>query len=169
MNNEYNKVFENLYSDTREWLKFSESKNAALLTLNVATLFGAVRLFSSQEILNNYLNVGLLIFLSSSILICLYSFFPKKSKPVVIYENSEDENLLFYSNIRNLGKHRVLEKITYKYFGEAIEDNYLKDLSNQIYDLSYLIVEKNTCFKYGVFCTALAYLLGIIHILMKFF
>lgn len=146
---------ENLYSDVKEWLKFSESKNAALLTLNVAFLFWIIRLsMLNVTIPKNYYMTVMLFFLFVSVLVNLLSFFPMKAKDKeIIRGDFKYINLLYYANISKLGIRSTRDFLANKYYDDTIDDPYFIDLTNQIYSISVITNKKNIYFKISLMIT----------------
>lgn len=155
------KILENLYSDIREWLKFAESKNAALLTLNIASFFGIVRMVGKEDF-SCIIKIILILLLFSTI-INLRSFFPSKVKDKSKSgRNYRLVNLLYYADISKLDLKRTQEYLGEKYYAKEIkiyEDLYFDDLTKQIYSLSVITDRKNTYFKGSLRITILSFAL----------
>lgn len=166
------KVVENIYSDVKEWLKFAESKNAALLALNSATFFGIIRIFTKDfnELTSTCLGKLMFICLIVSFLVSLTSFYPRKAKHNSKTSISLDSNLLFYGNIVNASPKKIYFlfnrkylQFNKKYLRDSDVDKYISDLCFQIYALSYLTVFKNNCFKISSAFFSFAYLLLVLN------
>jgi len=104
---------ENILKLVVDWLKFAEAKNAALLTLNSAALFGVYRIVVFKEDLDTWVRAylictGLLLLVSGAI--CLMSFFarlrtrylfPTPNKP-------QSPNLYFFEHIAGFSDQQYL-------------------------------------------------------------
>lgn len=160
---------ENLYIDIREWLKFTETKNAALLTFNAATLFGYLKLYEKIDILSK----GKILFSISiigifiSLLIVLFSFWPKKVEDLTFYSGNDftSVNLLFYDNIKKIGINKLKRAFAVKYYNKDVNNLYYQDLVTQIYSLSVLTVRKSLFFKLGLIINCLSYIIFLVHLL----
>lgn len=155
------KLFEFIYSDVKEWLRFAESKNAAILALNGATLYGSVRIFNDKFniFLNHNLGIIFFIFLILAMVTSILSFYPRKVRGSKKNQISIKENLLFYNNIRKSSKNNFYGLLSNKYLGESNMDKYLMDLSVQIFEISRLVHLKNTYFKVALIFTSISYII----------
>lgn len=151
-------IIENLYSDVKEWLKFAESKNAALLTFNTAVFFGIVRY--TGALLQGLPISCILLLLTLSIGVNLYSFLPRKLKDI---QGNEYEhgcmNLLYYSELAKLNSNSIRTLLAKRYYNQTIDDPYFKDLTTQIHSLSKLTERKNSLFILGLIITSISLIL----------
>lgn len=119
MNEKLKYIFENV----NNWLNFAEAKNAAIVALNVAIIFG---IFSIQDINSYKLYIFVpVVLVLLSLIISLYSFVPMTS-------NSVDKKLEFWAN-----RAKATENIfLYSYIGKKFKtdnvDLYLKMVAKAI-------------------------------------
>lgn len=155
------KAFEALniiYEDNKDWLKFGETKNAALLAFNGVLIFGYIRIILSESNLipNGFLLLALgIIFIS--VINLLISFLPSihKSKNLGSKKCSPDTNLRFYKEIFNLSPESYLQCIYTKYFDTDNEEYDLLELevSYQIIAISAITMDKYRAFKRSIIIT----------------
>ncbi|MEC2196345.1 hypothetical protein DKG78_01095 [Bacillus amyloliquefaciens] len=165
--NNDNNYLKELYQDFNEWLKFSEAKNAGLLTFNGALLFGATEYVQQ---LHGKLSLGLkicLILLILNLLINLYSFKPSKgikSKNNCICINQNHlKNLLFYKNLKDLNQKSLIQSLNERYdLDISYNDNYSYDLATQVLSIATLVRRKNKFFSVSSSVTILIVLLYIV-------
>lgn len=156
------KLVENIYADTREWLKFTEAKNAALLALTSATIFGFIRIISNQSF-NKYVIIFIFLMLLITLSIALVSFRPRKVNNYTSNKIDKSNNLLFYNNLSKSNPKKIYDLFNEKYFlndsTNSVKDEYISDLCIQIHALSSITVSKNKNFKAGILFMALSYIL----------
>lgn len=150
------KSLNRLYNDFKGWLKFADTKNAALLTLDSALLICLIsygeRIFPEEfehfPLLFNICTTATII----SIILLFISFLPRrfrklknKSSP---YPNFK--NLLHYGHIHKFSPGVLLSSLEnkYKFYESSINDDYLYDLSFQIISLARTIKRKDRIFNY---------------------
>jgi hypothetical protein len=173
-------IMKDIYKDVTEWLKFAETKNAALLTFNGVLLFGIVRILQSNvSYFTPYTKTftACIILLIINICINLMSFIPaltqskkQKLKSSLSNEQVNDLNLLYYGNLKNFNEVKFLEAIIKKYNLPANDqtDEYLKDLSLQIVTLSSIATKKYIFFSISVYITGAVIFLVILKTLFNF-
>jgi hypothetical protein len=173
-------ILKDIYKDVTEWLKFAETKNAALLTFNGVLLFGIVRLLQSNvSYFTTYTKVFTvcIIILTVNICINLMSFIPaltqskkQKVKSNLLPQNINDLNLLFYKNLKDFNEVNFLEAIIKKYNLPVTDqtDEYLKDLSLQIVTLASIATKKYMFFSISAYITSFVILLVILKTLFNF-
>lgn len=156
------KLVENIYADTREWLKFTEAKNAALLALTSATIFGFIRIISNQSF-NKYVIIFIFLMLLITLSIALVSFRPRKVNNYTSDKIDKSNNLLFYNNLSKSNPKKIYDLFNEKYFlndsTNSVKDEYISDLCIQIHALSSITVSKNKNFNAGILFMALSYIL----------
>jgi hypothetical protein len=105
----------NIFTNINDWLKFAETKTAALLTGNGLLIFGIIRTLKDQEInpaLTQFIYFVLLL-LILSLLTCLISFIPSLKLPWLITSKkpSDSDNLLFFGHAAKYNSESYLEKL----------------------------------------------------------
>ena len=91
-----------IFSNLRFWLEFSEKKNAALLTLNLALLFGInkLELFNKVVAWDIYSYLSSFLLLISSIILFI-SFIPRIKMPWLLSTNRKNikHNSIFWGDL----------------------------------------------------------------------
>lgn len=146
-----------IYEDTKEWVKFAEAKNAALLTFNGAIFFWLLKNFTGNtQNLPQFASKLGIVLLGINIIFLLISFLPlfnTDSKPGTKLPNA-NTNLLFYRSIYNIIPRSYLKAISKSYFDDN-NDVFTKkerDLINQILSLAKIATRK---YKIFTFCTTI--------------
>ncbi|MED3852103.1 DUF5706 domain-containing protein [Priestia megaterium] len=158
---------EKIYAENKEWLKFAEAKNAALLTLDGALIFGIIGLKVSKKsnlmewiLLQKYIGCSLLIL---SFLVLLISFLPKANANKNLTLNTQQKplsniNLWYYKDIYKYSPKRFLDDIYKKYLNTVNPNKGIElDLAWEI-----VVLAKIACWKYLLFSISLWLTLGAI-------
>ncbi|MCK1419672.1 MULTISPECIES: Pycsar system effector family protein [unclassified Bradyrhizobium] len=118
-----------------DFVKFAETKNAALLTFSSAWIIGSINLLTGQSTLPLGYNVAFCVALplfAFAGLICILSFVPQV---FARFHQPEDDakSLLYWEHIADIPVRRYHERVTYKP-GEnhSVTERYLDDLCVQI-------------------------------------
>lgn len=167
INDELKYIFDNV----KDWLKFAEAKNAALTAFNAAILAKLVSILMSlrddQEHLECYLFVSV-IFMSISLIMALYSFYPRLSSLLLPEKTGEpgNGNLFFFLTIAQYKEKRYFEEMK-KHINEndsedKTSDRLKLDLINQIIVNSEIAVKKYFLFKWALRFTLAGLLLPVI-------
>lgn len=160
-----------IFGYINDWLKFSEAKNAAILTLGVGTLFG---LSNYADKISKWMYIVVIVILFFSILSALISFYPnlsnskvnliaglfKKIAEILDNENSNTKTIkIFYSDIAK--KYNIDGTQELEYLKDVYKDYYNVDKStefNQLeidYAKEIIINSKITVNKYVFFKASL--------------
>lgn len=148
---------EKTYSELNENIKFSEAKNAVLITLNTAVIGASSALVFNSDIaiiwrvLIVFFAIGLMVPLSIS----LYSFIAKMHHK---NDNAEDKKFMYFSSIYKTyykqdeqNKNNKQNKSYYDALKENCKDDFVeKQLSKQIVDLSAVAYKKFKAFNIAV-------------------
>ena len=107
-------VLESTLNQIVDWLKFAEAKNAALVGIGCATIFGVVRLYSSLSIESDLITLyvtSFTIFVAAAIVISLTSFIPRVAPPfwIKMPDKEEGDNPLFFGHACKYSKRTYLE------------------------------------------------------------
>jgi len=169
-------VMEHIYEDIREWLKFAETKNGALLTFNAAALFGLVTIITSKTEWLLSFKGGLtaaLITLIISIFILLYSFLPSlwESKKIKDGIYSDNINLRFYKDIYKLDSETYIKELYKLYFNDGNPTISKSEchLAAQIIALSSISVRKYYTFTISLILTGVSVLVPSIDLVLYIF
>ncbi|AAM04974.1 Pycsar system effector family protein [Methanosarcina acetivorans] len=154
----------NLYDillNINEWLKFAEAKNAALIALNAAAIFGMVSILTTENLSLNqcliYYSYSFILFNLLSLSFALFSFWPQ----VQCSHNSieKSENLLFFGDIVNCNEKEYLSKLFDSC--QIREEQYRPidlDYAEQIISNSKIATRKYSFFKIALWLTISAFL-----------
>lgn len=143
-----------IFDNVNNWLKFAESKNAALLVANSAFIFQLFRILADKKNINSfvycYLTICILL-AAISACICLFSFVPKIRIPSIFtgkYVQEENVNLIFYGDIAKFTPKRYWEALRTQNIisEEYAQDKFFADIANQI-----VINSKIALTKYNFF------------------
>ena len=145
-----------IFSLVNEWLKFGESKNAALLAADTALALGLVKMLQSSVLSNQivilYVSISIPI-LALAAMVCLISFIPQTAIPWLSTSSrpKETDNLLFFGDIAKYAPKSYVEAL-YKQAEKAIDkvDAYEEDIAEQIIVNSRIALR-----KYKLFNTAI--------------
>lgn len=152
-----------IFDNVSNWLKFAESKNAALLVVNSGIAFGIIRIIEAQD-LNKFafyylfLCVGLVVISAS---ICLVSFIPKIIIPSILtgkLVDATNANLLFFGHIAKFTPKDYLQALISQSIisEEDSQDKFLESLANQIVINSIIAYTKFSYFKVAIWLTVAA-------------
>jgi hypothetical protein len=143
-----------------DFVKFAETKNAALLTFCSAWLIALATLIISDKPVPQSMVQGAKLALPFFVLgagICLISFFPIVSSQLLkdVYAG---ENLLFFGDVAKIPLANLISNSTAKYLpkeGETTTDGYLADMFSQISANSRIASRKFKLFGCGAGCVLL--------------
>lgn len=161
-----------IFDNVNNWLKFAESKNAALLAANSAIVFGLIR---TQDLFENsllhYYFVICIVLATFSACICLLSFVPKIKINSIFQETSvqaENLNLLFYGHIAKFTPEDYLKALQDGHIitEEAIQDRFCTDIANQIVVNSKIAQTKYIFFQLAIWFTVAAVISPIVTIII---
>jgi len=107
-------LLENTLKQIIDWLKFAEAKNGALVALGCATIFGALRLYSSSSTENTFITsyvASFTVFVATAIVISLTSFIPRITPPFWIKMPGKEkaDNPFFFGHACKYSKIKYLE------------------------------------------------------------
>lgn len=163
----YDKL-KDIFLNVNEWLKFAETKHAALIALNGAALFGLVSSFSN---IKEYKGVGFvivtgLLLFGISILSSFFSFFPKSLNTIKYTDSPRFPNLFFWGHTSNLDSQRFLQELN------AIDPNYRptkfeQDLINQIIVNSQIAYKKYFFFKISLYLTTTGFAVLLLYLIIN--
>jgi hypothetical protein len=165
--------------NVNEWLKFAEAKNAALIALNLGSIFGATTTItqSQHEIpqLILYYLYSFILLNGLGLFISLFSFWPqfheetlgKKIEDIVFPKKLRVKpSLLYYGLIRDYDPDMYLAKLCEFCKKEVDKCSSLElDYANQIVISSKITFRKYIYFKAALICTISAMLTPVILIL----
>jgi hypothetical protein len=138
-----------------DFIKFAETKNAALLTFCSAWLLGIVNLLSSGKKVPMFVDSGLrlsFLFFAAGALFSIVSFFPKLSIKALLQSPPATFNMLFFGDIGRMPFDVFVKELRTRYFPEierSVTDGYIADLSTQIFVNSRIATRKMRLFAWG--------------------
>jgi hypothetical protein len=155
-----------------DWLKFAESKNAALLAGNGVVIFGLLSLVDGKQFLcagAKYYFYSALSMVVLSALVCLISFLPKLSIPWLFpkrISNARD-NLVFYGDIAIHDPPTYLRAL-YNQVGPELDhtDPFEADLAEQVIINSRIALKKYHLFSLAVWLDVTALLTPVFAIML---
>jgi Family of unknown function (DUF5706) len=145
-----------------DFLKFAETKNAALLTFCSAWLLGIGNLLSSGKRIPFFVDSGFrlsFIFFALGALFAIVSFLPKLSIGGFTKSPSAHSNMLFFGDIAAMPTEKFAHDSIVRYRPEedrSCSDEYIADLSMQIAVNSRIVLRKMRLFAWGARCVMLA-------------
>jgi hypothetical protein len=163
-----------MYKDVIEWLKFAETKNAALLTFNGVLVFGIIGLLSNS---NKYIKtlfpqafIGIYLLIVSTLLL-LVSFLPffnavKSLKDAI---PTRLTNFRYYKDIYKLSPEVYLKSI-YRIYCNTDISTFNKgelDLAYQIVILSIITIRKYKIFTLSLILSGLSIIIPIVWVIFK--
>jgi hypothetical protein len=141
-----------------DFIKFAETKNAALLTFCSAWLLGIANLLSSGRKLPGFIDSGLrlsFILFAMGALFAIVSFVPKLSIKALLQSPPATSNMLFFGDVAKMSFETFVKDSASRYFPEAehsVTDGYIKDISSQIFVNSIIASRKMRLFAWGARC-----------------
>lgn len=167
-----NDFLEKLLLTVNDWLRFAESKNAVLLTVDGALLVGVLALnsFFATNIILTVLFYNSLIFLVLSISVLSISFYARLKLDWLIPDKPPTDNLLYFGNLCNFSEKKLFDAIDSRYFkgNSAPFEAIHRDLSNQIIVNSKIAMKKFRLFNAGLLLSTCALLTPPLAILFYF-
>ncbi|MGF6700548.1 hypothetical protein OKW38_005160 [Paraburkholderia sp. MM5496-R1] len=145
-----------------DFLKFAETKNAALLTFCSAWLLGIGNLLSSGKKIPLFVDSGFrlsFIFFALGALFAIISFLPKTSIRAFVKSPPAGSNMLFFGDIAAMSIEQFARDSIDRYRpveSRSFSDEYIVDLSVQIAVNSRIVLRKIRLFAWGARCVMLA-------------
>ena len=140
-----------IFSNVNEWLKFAEAKAATLLAADGVVIFGLIGLLKDIKLgyFTSHLIFISIISFSISLFICLSSFIPTISIPLIHkkWNRTSNDNLIFFGHIENYTPTAYLTEIR-KHFNivEVYDSKFCAMLAQQI-----IVNSSITSYKFSVF------------------
>lgn len=153
-----------IFDNVNNWLKFAESKNAALLVANSVFIFQVFRILTDNKNTGRFVYICLLVCVvlaAISACLCLLSFIPKISIPSSCTGEcvpEENANLIFYGHIAKFTFKRYWEALRTQNIisEEYVQDKFLAAIANQIVINSKIALTKYIFFKIAIWFTVAA-------------
>lgn len=153
---------------TIDFLRFAETKNAALLTFSSAWLLGLINVLNSDHLPHWGARAAIVaasLLFALAALIALYSFLPKLKLSAFHRDPEREKSLLYFADISEFDATIFAARFSERYANdaeEAISDNYLRDLAVQVAANSAITLRKFRLFNVGatIVMIALAVLAG---------
>lgn len=158
MEEKLNQIFLNI----NEWLKFSEAKNAALIALIAASLWGTMQIIltpNCNKVLFYY-SLHYSIFSGLGLIVALFSFLPqtKITWPWRTRNPKNSDNLLFYGHLERYDENGLIDEIERKYALKSENKNIEYDLANQIIQNSKIAMRKYRYFSLAIWFVIMGFL-----------
>ncbi len=171
----YEKLLLASLSRVIDFVRFAETKNAALLTFSSAwilasvnLLFGTSRLTSDEWV--NAFSIALPCFIVAGVF-AIASFLPRLSLAGFHRDPDRSRSLLYFGDAAEYDAERYKKALNERYFPEkgfSATQNYLDDLSIQINVNSLIAVRKFNFFKFGAIICLVALVVLLIPSLIYF-
>lgn len=162
----FEKILSSQLTRTIDFVKFAETKNAALLTFSSAWIIGAINLLTGQATLPLGYNVAFSLSLplfGVGGLVCILSFVPQVLAR--FYEPEGDaKSLLYWGHIAAIHVSQFHDRVIERYKpgdGHSVTERYLDDLCVQI-SVNARIAAR----KFGLFNVAAGFVFAAIAVLM---
>lgn len=126
------------FSRTVDFLKFAETKNAALLTFASAWLLALANLIAGDRISDRASRIAIavaILLFALATLIALYSFFPKLNLDRLFRDPNSKRSLLYFNDIAKFEATAYVQHFRERYANDpdqGISDAYLHDLAVQV-------------------------------------
>lgn len=148
-----------------DFLKFAETKNAALLTFASAWTFASVNILISERapigIVGCAFRFALVLFAAAAV-VAVWSFLPKLDLDGLHSDPAQSKNLLFFDHIAQFDtaayQTRVKERFLSQATDQVLTDEYLDDLAVQISVNSKIASGKFKLFNWGAMLVLIALL-----------
>jgi len=145
-----------ILTQVNDWLKFAEAKNAALLAVNSALIFGTISILNEKCFFPIWLLIYLYIALVVVIIataICLISFIPNTKIPLISSKMNllKGGNPIYYGDI---AEHNVDSYLESLYQSTGLEFKGIKDIEKK-YAEQIICNSRIAVKKFRLFSTAL--------------
>ena len=158
-----------IFSNVVEWLKFAEAKLAGIIVFNGAVIIGIMQTTVDLPSFNISIKHAIYFLLFGnlfSLIISLFGLSPMskrlKLKGKLI---TEDDNLLYYSDIIKYTPEKYLSVLEDKYKLKR-ESTMESDLAEQIIQISKIAQKKYEYFRFCIIFTTGTFLAGLIVLLL---
>ena len=151
----YERMLSSSLSRALDFLKFAETKNAALLTFASAWALAITNILANSQQLADMdksalaISRGLFVI---ALLVCAWSFLPKLRPEMFHRDPSRPKNLLFYGDVALFGLEAFKNQFRASYFiqGNLLAgDRYIDDLAAQVWINSKIARRKLSLFNLG--------------------
>lgn len=156
-----NKELLEIHSNTKDWLKFAEAKNAMLIAFNTASIYGVAKLpflnkTTGVNFLDGYFSFVIILLVLSTVT-CLISFVPRLKFTYLSVSNTDKEdNIFFFEHLGESTPEKILESLKAK----GVKDEFSeidKDIAVQIHSIANVARKKYSLFTVAVWVTVSAY------------
>jgi hypothetical protein len=147
-----------------DFLKYSEAKNAALLTISSAWIVASLSLLVGDKALPRGIEAGFILavlFFAGSAALAMISFFPQINLSWFIDRQLgkyRAKNLIYFGDIATMSTSNFEDAARKRYWPheeQFVRDEYLYDLSVQIAVNSQIANNKLRLFRYGLYSLTL--------------
>ncbi|WP_320188500.1 Pycsar system effector family protein [Agrobacterium rosae] len=150
----YERVLTSSLARVLEFLKFAETKNAALLTFASASIVASISNLNNATLANEWkaaFTFALPLFVLAA-LTALYSFLPKTLLNSFHKDPDQSKALLYFGDAASFAPAAYKQRVVERYFppeNQSATQNYLDDLAIQIAVNSQITKRKLTIFNTG--------------------
>lgn len=165
------------FSNVNDWLKFAESKNAALFALNIASIIGLLQIDKNISPFWPSLRGVLVLLFSLSATICVVSIIPRvtalikdddKMPDAKFVAAKKDLNFLFFEHITKLSTTQFFELFKSKLPGLSLSSAD-EDLANQIVNNAKIASAKYRMFGWASWLTVTGFIFTIAGVIILAF
>lgn len=149
------KALSSTLSRTVDFLKFAETKNAALLTFSSAWMLALANFAANDRITDRWsqiaVTIALLLFALAA-LVALYSFLPQLRLDRFFLRPDRSGSLLYFADIAEFEPATFIERFRHRYANgpqQGMSDAYLDDLAVQVAVNSRITRAKFKVFNIG--------------------
>jgi hypothetical protein len=158
-------VLPSTLSRTMDFLKFAETKNAALLTFASAWLLALANVLAGDRVHSDMIRVFIAVSLfcfALAALVALVSFLPKLKLTLFHRDPGREKSLLYFGDVAEYEATAYVQRVRQRYAvdpEQPLSDAYLDDLAVQIFANSKITMRKFRFFNWGAGLVLLALLI----------
>ena len=160
----YEKLLSASLARAIDFLRFAETKNAALLTFSSAWILASINLLTTDKPLppgfKSALSIVVLLFAISA-LVAVISLLPKLKLSDFVGTTARPKNLLYFGDVAGMEIGMFKERVRERYMpsvDRSATDAYLEDLATQSAVVSQIADRKFRLFDWGARLAAIAVL-----------
>lgn len=151
-----------IFANTNDWLKFAEAKHGALITFNIATIFGVFQLVDKLKSTEDGYKIAfamVIVIIIIAVMVSLYAFFPVTSIKTDCLSQSDFDskktslNILYYGHIHNLKDSQLIELYDITTNNTTIPSGLEQKIAHQIVNNACITNQKFLFFKWAGYIT----------------
>lgn len=151
-----------IFANTNDWLKFAEAKHGALITFNIATIFGVFQLVDKLQSTEDGYKIAfamVIVTLIAAAMVSLYAFFPITSIKIDHLSQYDFDakktnlNILYYGHVHNLKDEQLIELYNITTNNTTISSGLEQKIAHQIVNNACITNQKFLFFKWAGYIT----------------